>query len=435
VFALFFGKMIACIVLPYFAAAVERRHSADLGRQPLVIGGRPWEPRPVYAFSQEVAQQGVAPGMSLRLAHVLSPQAHFLPASSPRYFDASGEIVDVLTDFTHLVEPEDVWQPFAGGREQQTAGGRCLPARYYLDLEKLPFAEALPLAQEMGRAIRHHTHLAPALGLASGKFAAQVAATLARPNHLRPVPAEEARSFLAACTVHFLPLDRETRRRLRLLGIHTLGDLAALPVAALQAQFGAALTSYYHLAGDLLNLSGRTAVQPAPPEKEVQVTLRFDGPVADSLSLEAALGRLATRVAGRLQAAGQEGGSLRLGVTGDNGHQVQGACQPPPDFCLTLRRPTAEPRALALALSELLRQASLSGPVTALTVTAGKLAPATAVQLSLFAPSTNKAAITLPTLIRIVSRYGSQCLYQATLADRRHPLPERRFQLREWAPV
>jgi nucleotidyltransferase/DNA polymerase involved in DNA repair len=421
--------MIACIVLPYFAAAVERRHSVDLGRQPLVIGGRPWEPRPVYAFSREVAQRGVAPGMSLRLAHVLSPQARFLPATSPRYFGASGEMVDVLTDFTHLIEPEDLWQPFAGGREQQTAGGRCLPARYYLDLEKLPFPEALSLAREMGRTIRRQTHLAPALGLAPNKFAAQVAATLARPNHLRPVPAEEATSFLATCTVHFLPLDRETRRRLRLLGIRTLGDLAALPVAALQAQFGAALVPYYQLAGDFLELGGGPAVRPAPPEKELQVTFRFDGPVADSLSLGAALGRLATMLAGRLQAAGREGGSLRLGVTGDNG------CQPPPDFRLTLRRPTAEPRALALALDELLRQASLSGPVTALTVTAGQLAPATAVQLSLFAPAGNKAAITPPALIRIVSRYGSPCLYQATLADRRHPLPERRFQLREWAPL
>jgi hypothetical protein len=206
-------------------------------------------------------------------------------------------------------------------------------------------------------------------------------------------------------------------------------------VAALQAQFGAALASYYHLAGDFLELGGGPAVRPAPPEKELQVTLRFDGPVADSLSLEAALGRLATMLAGRLQAAGREGGSLRLGVTGDNGHQASCAWQPPSDFHLTLRRPTAEPRALALALDELLRQASLSGPVTALTVTAGQLAPATAVQLSLFAPAGNKAAITPPALIRIVSRYGSPCLYQATLADRRHPLPERRFQLREWAPL
>jgi DNA polymerase IV len=427
--------MIACIVLPYFAAAVERRNSAELGRQPLVIGGRPWEPRPVYAFSQEVAQRGVAPGMSLRLAHVLSPQAHFLPATSSRYFGASGEMVDVLTDFTHLIEPEDLWQPFAGGREQQTAGGRCLPARYYLDLEKLPFPEALSLAREMGRTIRRQTHLAPALGLAPNKFAAQVAATLARPNHLRPVPAEQAAGFLAACTVHFLPLDRETARRLRLLGIRTLGQLAALPAAALRAQFGAALMPYYSRADDLFDLNGSTTVRTVAVEKELQATFRFTTPVADSLSLEAALGRLATTLAGRLQAAGQEGGALRLVVIGDNGRQ------PPSDTQLTLRRPTANPQSLALALGELLRQASLSGPVAALTVAAGRLSPATAVQLSLFAPAGSLAGMAprmqaaQQVLALVAARYGAQCLYQATLADRRHPLPERRFQLREWAPV
>jgi DNA polymerase IV len=421
--------MIACIVLPYFAAAVERRHSVDLGRQPLVIGGRPWEPRPVYAFSREVAQRGVAPGMSLRLAHVLSPQARFLPAAAPRYFGASGEMVDVLTDFTHLVEAEDLWQPFAGGREQQTAGGRCLPARYYLDLEKLPFAEALSLAREMGRTVRRQTHLAPALGLAPKKFAAQVAATLARPNHLRPVPPEEAAGFLAACTVHFLPLDRETARRLRLLGIQTLGQLAAVPAAALRAQFGAALAPYYGLAGDFFDPRGSVAVRPAPAEKELQATLRFDAPVAGSLSLEAALGRLATTLAGRLQAAGQEGGALRLVAIVDDGRH------PPSDTQLTLRRPTADPQSLAMALVELLRQASLPGPVDALTVTAGRLSPATAVQLSLFTPVRSMAGAVPQALARVAARYGSQCLYQATLADRRHPLPERRFQLRPWAPV
>ena len=108
--------MIACLTVPYFATAVERRKDLSSveklshpgpgsGSLPgLVIGGQPWEPQPLYAFSQEVAKNGVRPGMSLRLAHVLSPQAEFISTNLPHYFSAHGEITDILTDFTNLVE-------------------------------------------------------------------------------------------------------------------------------------------------------------------------------------------------------------------------------------------------------------------------------------------------------------------------------------------
>ena len=45
-------------------------------------------------------------------------------------------------------------------------------------------------------------------------------------------------AFLAAQPVDVLPVPEEMLRRLRLLGIETLGGLAALPRSALAAQFG-----------------------------------------------------------------------------------------------------------------------------------------------------------------------------------------------------
>ena len=37
--------MIACLSIPYFAAAVERRGDEELANKPLAIGGQPWEAR------------------------------------------------------------------------------------------------------------------------------------------------------------------------------------------------------------------------------------------------------------------------------------------------------------------------------------------------------------------------------------------------------
>ena len=319
--------MIACLNVPYFAATVERRDTcaagpAELG---LVIGGQPWEPQPVYAFSHEAAQQGGKPGRSLRLAHVVSPEAHFMAAAPPRSHNVSAEVAGVLMAFTHLIEIEALWSPNikqATSRPRWGPGvafGRRLPASYTLDLESLPPAEALALSQEMGRQVRRQTQLTPAVGLAKSKFVAQVAATLARPNHARSITADEEGSFLASQPVHFLPLDKETARRLSLLGLHTLGQLAALPQASIRKLLGPSLapdspagegfTQFYRLVqersgrrnlGDDLFLS----VKADPPAGQEQIVYRFDGPVIDILVLERVVDQAATELAGRLQRSG-----------------------------------------------------------------------------------------------------------------------------------
>jgi hypothetical protein len=143
--------MIACISIPYFAAAIERRADKTLARKPLAIGGRPWEAKPVYAFSREVARNGVQSGMSLRLVQVLSPQSHFMPAAEDKYYQVSGEVIDVLTDFSCLVEPQELWHSSATPRPYLIKSGRTLPARYCLDLEGLPVKESITFVKEMGK--------------------------------------------------------------------------------------------------------------------------------------------------------------------------------------------------------------------------------------------------------------------------------------------
>ena len=353
--------MIACLTVPFFATAVERRHNQSPGPAPqsrpgvkdqpgLVIGGQPWEPQAVYAYSREAAQQGVRPGMSLRLAHFLSPQAHFMPANPPRYLDASAEIVDVLTGFTHLVEPELFWSQAGvqakntkatksgrtnSGRTLQAgygpAFGHRLPARFTLDLESLPPAEALSLAQEIGRSVRCRTHLAPAIGLAQNNFVAHVAAVFTQANYARPILPDQVSPFLSACSIRFLALDKETVRRLSLLGIRTLGQLVTLPLSSASMRLGLDDPSRKALAVvyQMITRPGEPALNPAAsanllppfwpvqPEKEEQLSYHFDPPLADRLVLERALTQAATRLAGRLAEAGLEGRTLHLLLQAD----------------------------------------------------------------------------------------------------------------------
>src|SRR5581483_9261427 len=64
------------------------------------------------------------------------------------------------------------------------------------------------------------------------------AAASSSPGSPRVGRHREARAFLAAQPIAVLPLDPATYRRLRRLGVTTLGGLAALPEEAVAAQFG-----------------------------------------------------------------------------------------------------------------------------------------------------------------------------------------------------
>ncbi len=422
--------MIACISIPYFAAAVERRAAAPLDAVPLAIGGQPWEARPIFAFSREVAQEGVKAGMSLRLAHALSPTARFLPATRPRYLQASGEIVDVLLDFSPAVEPQEAWHPFAETSVQWTMDGRLLPARYFLDFDNLPAAESLQLAREMGRFLRDETQFAPALGLAAGRFAAQVAATLSRPNHARLVDPGSDAAFLAPQPLAFLPLEGEALRRLRLLGIHTLGDLAKLPRSSLVAQFGPAIKPLHRLAR---GQSADPAARPAPREharRRESAEHHFEPAVADRLVLAAVVRRLSARVVERLGAQHLEAGALYLAWESEDGRRDQAA--------VALRRPTADGQHLTDAWLELLSGvvAGLSGPgeagagITRLTLGSRDLRPAAARQMGLFDDAAERARQdTWAALRSLIARHGADLFFRPALTERDHPLPERRFQL------
>jgi nucleotidyltransferase/DNA polymerase involved in DNA repair len=423
--------VIACLSIPFFAAAVEERHDRGLARRALVIGGRPWEPRPVYSFSRLAARQGVRPGMSLRLAHTCIPQAEFLPAAEPRYLAAAGQVTDLLADFTPRIEPEALWLPDSRSPDSQPGPAqaltRVLPACYSLDLEQLPSAEALKLAQEIGRRVRGVTELSPAIGLAENKFTAQVAAALTRPNHTRPVSAGGEAEFLADCSLSFLPLEQETARRLRLMGIRTLGQLTALPADQLQEQFGPAiLPLVQQAAGRSPQLSRRPDhLASLPDQPAIAARHYFAEPVADRQVIERVLDHLADHVAGQLAEAKLVSRVLYLEWQAESG--------PPGRLTCPLSQQTADPARLATNLNQLSVQAQPAwhDGLRGLTVTAGELTPRTAYQLALFEPTARPADLSALSLL--LNKHGADAFYRPLLADTQHPLPERRFRLQALA--
>jgi nucleotidyltransferase/DNA polymerase involved in DNA repair len=336
-----------------------------------------------------------------------------MPAEQSRYLDAFGELVDVLSDFTPCFTAEDLWQA-TPKQEMQTARTRSLPARYTLDWEGLPQKEAIPLTKHLGQTVRGETHLHPAIGLATNPFTAQVAATLAQPDHLLPIEADEEADFLAKRSVKFLPLSQETHRRLQQLGMRTLGQLAEMPASTLTDQFGTEAT----IIRRFLHGEETNAIQAQTNPEIITSTHHFSASVTNSLTLEAVVTRLVAKLAYQLRQQSKAGNHLSLQWL-----LAEGADETHP---LPLRQPTADSHRLTTALHQCLIETPPSAPVDGVTIRMTGLTPHQAEQLTLF--GTNDRQIP-PFLNPILTKHPDVGFYQAVITQPNHILAERRFQL------
>jgi len=158
------------------------------------------------------------------------------------------------------------------------------------------------------------------LGWARGKFTSWVAATRAKPGQPIVVSDEERIHFLRAQPVAALPLHPDNHRRLQQLGLKTLGDLAALPEAAVTAQFGREGRAAWRLAAGKFDEPVTGKVRPQP----IVASLDYPSPVADRGMLAHTIGvliehalrdprRIGWRVQTvRVRAALEQGASWRI---------------------------------------------------------------------------------------------------------------------------
>ena len=389
--------MITCIQIPYFIAALEQRENPEWRDQPLIVEGPNSH---VYAVSERAHQMGVAPGMSLQQAVSHCPEPVWAPARPPFYAHALEGLLTILADFTPHVE----------------ADGSLVSATCFADLGR-PKPGSMTRVQAIGQAIRERASLAPAMGVADSRFAAHVAASLVRENEALLIAQGHEAEFLAPLPIALLPLDEEQQRRLRLLGIRTLEQLAALPIGAVLNQLGTNGRTIHQLA---------QGIDPRPvlayrPQEEERIARQLDDPSSDLNVLEAELRSLAYKVAARLRDKVAAARDISLTLFLESGDVRQAK--------RTLQRPACDPERIFRNLRQLLGQIRLTQAVAGLEICLRGIASATGRQLDLFAQAAEQERLRC-LLEDLVARYGADCFFRVSLTDQTARLPERRFQLR-----
>ncbi|MCO5193075.1 MAG: hypothetical protein M9930_07265 [Anaerolineae bacterium] len=397
--------MIACVRLPYFAAAVERRDDDRLQQRPLVIGGRHWSVQPVYAVSAESAYRGVYRGLPLREAHALCPYADFLPGSVRKYEQAIVDVDAILNAFTGVSEPQ--W---------------TYPAAIdYLPCDDRREPLLVQYGQMIGRSVRENSGLPASIGIADNKFAAYMAAKLTQPHCLRVVTDHPA-DFLATIPLHTLSIPPLLQRRLALFGIATLGQLAALPDAEVREQFGAQGVTLQQLAQGI----DLRPIQNPPRELREALRFAFDDPVADLTILERVIGQLTHSLADKLTDSHLAAHALGLQLELSDGTLLTPQRM--------LKQATQDAHVLQRQLIRLLHACTFRAAVADVMVTLSKLTPVEIRQLSLFDLAQPAKRETLEQVVEeLTEQYESKLFVRGVPAQPDSPLPERRYKWRKLA--
>ena len=214
-----------------FFASVEQVDDPDLQKKPVVIGGLS-ERGVVSTASYEARRFGVHSAMPMATARKLCPQAVFLSGNRRRYAHISKQIMDLLHNFSPVVEKASIDEA-------------------YMDLtgcQRL-LGPAQEVAQKIKDRIGEQHGLTCSIGLAPNKFLAKIASDLDKPDGLQSIPLESVPKFMASLPVAKLPgVGGKTVARLQEMGMRVCADISRLSLDFWEAKWGPRGRALYHLA-------------------------------------------------------------------------------------------------------------------------------------------------------------------------------------------
>ena len=403
------SSLAACVWIPLFPLRCEEVRHEGLAAYPTALLA-PDTTRKLWQVSSLARHAGVKPGMTVSQAIGLCPTLRLIEPDSVHYDDCFARVLAALNEISPVIESGELGLAYVGTDGLEGIFGTP---------EKIVEAIRRTVGRSDGRTVR--------LGFGRGKFVAWVAASRSKPDEAIIVPLGGEKAFLASQPISVLPLDSDTHRRLRQLGIRTLGALAAIPEEAITAQFGAMGRRLWRLAAGYIAepVEGRVAPDP------IVAALTFFTPVGERDLLVHALDQLIGRALNHPRRIGWRVHAVRLRADMEGGGSWLTAH--------LLKDPTADGERIVAPFKTRLEQSPPTGAVERLVLEFTAFAPGTS-ELQLFARDAQAAARAgqqraLQSAAReIRMRVKRACLYHVIEVQPWSRLPERRYALIDYEP-
>jgi DNA polymerase IV len=341
--------------LDAFYASVEQLLDTSLRGKPIAVGGGV-----VLAASYEAKAFGVQSGMSGWRARQLCPKLTFVSGHFSEYQRLGDAAIDVVADYTPLVERISIDEAFA-----DVAGCTHL------------FGSPAEIAHTIRKRVRAELGLPISVGVARTKHLAKIASQVAKPDGLVVVDPARELDFLHSLPVELMwGVGPVTQARLAERGVRTIGQLANTPGGSLERWLGPA-------AGEKL-----AALAWNRDPREIKTHRR-----ARSAGAQSALGRkpaqesvfrptlrhLADRIGTRLRAKSLAGRTITIRVRFADLHSVTRA--------VTLEAPISATTTLAEIAEDLVRAVLARNPheskISLLGISVSHLAKDSELQLDL----------------------------------------------------
>ena len=392
---------LACVTVPNFRIALECTRAPQLACRPVAIGEPPPGANEVIDCSPEAAALGIRTGMPLRDARTVVPDLVVLPPDPIFYSRSFDDLLAAIEDAEPAVEPGEAGSAFAAidpntdAPAQQNAGERLL------------------------QMVRERSRIEASVGIGEGKFIAWIAATVSAPSEVAVVPGGCEEQFLGPLSTSFLPVSYEAQRKLGLYNLRTIGDVAALSIGALQAQFGREGKRLWQLACGI-------DVEPFLPRRRQELVtgiLTMPAPTVNSSALIIAARQLVRRLLYRPTMRYRFVRRLRVRLSLLAGGSWERT--------LTLREPLADEDGLMFVLKKLIEPLQLAGPVEEMTLEFIGLTEETGKQRSLlFAEQARRRAQLMAALRQLKTRFGGESqVMRVAEVEPWSRIPERRYAL------
>jgi DNA polymerase-4 len=288
------GVVILHVDMDAFFASVEQRDRPELRGQPVIVGGRADARGVVSAASYEARAFGVHSAMPTAAARRLCPHGVFLPVRMSRYAEFARQLRATFTSFTPAVEPLSLDEAFL-----DVAGCEGL------------FGPAPEIARKLKERIRAETGLTATVGAAANKFLAKLGSELGKPDGLVVIEPARAQEVLAPLPVGRLwGVGAKGEKRLHLLGLRTVGQLAALSERTVLDALGESGRCLWLLAHGIDD----RRVEPDAESKSVSTETTFPRDVGDREVLRSWLLELVEQLGERLRRAGARARTVELKV-------------------------------------------------------------------------------------------------------------------------
>lgn len=221
-------RHIACLQIPAFRIVLARAADSALRNRPVAVAPTHTQRALIQEISTEAFHEGLQPGMPVDLARLICPGLRMIPPDSSFTQAAHRELQQRISSFA------PAWESIR-------------PGSLFLDLTGTTrlFGPPIDTATRIGRELIHQEGWPSTIGLAGNKLVSQLAATsLTKPPQVLSIHSGCEQPFLAPLPTMLLPgLHRaQTSRvlqRLEDLNLLTLGAIASVSLAYLQAAIGA----------------------------------------------------------------------------------------------------------------------------------------------------------------------------------------------------